>query len=69
MSVTPDCCSREGRELYPNLGELRSLEWEVEETKPDQNQALVCLSTFGPISAITATKNVSLLDPGSGNAL
>lgn len=58
---TADACVYNG-EPFPNLGELRSLEWAVEETKSDQNKALVCLSAFGPISAIKATKKISLLD-------
>lgn len=58
---TADACVY-NNEPFPNLGELRSLEWAVEETKSDHNKALVCLSTFGPISAIKASKTISLLD-------
>jgi galactose mutarotase-like enzyme len=52
-----DACVHKG-ELFPNLGELRSLTWKVEDLRPDA----ATLSAYGPISAIHATKTVTLRD-------
>jgi galactose mutarotase-like enzyme len=56
---TADACVHQG-EPFPNLGELRSLSWSVEELKADKAKGTVRLSTYGPISAIKATKTISL---------
>lgn len=56
---TADACEYKG-EPFPNLGELRSLCWEVEDQGADQDRAWVRLSTFAPISAAKATKTVVL---------
>ena len=55
----PTCepCHYNG-EQYPNLGELRSLDWSVEA----QQESSVTLSAFGPISAIRAQKRITLQD-------
>ena len=52
---TADACVHAG-EPFPNLGELRSLAWEVEGLKDDE----IKLSALGPISAIRASKTVRL---------
>jgi galactose mutarotase-like enzyme len=52
---TCEACSHSG-EQYPNLGELRSLHWTVEE----QGESSVSLSAFGPISPIKAHKQIRL---------
>ena len=57
---TADACTYNG-EPFPNLGELRSLEWAVEEIHVDDDSAMLCLSALGPISAIKATKTISLV--------
>jgi galactose mutarotase-like enzyme len=56
---TADACVHAG-EPFPNLGELRSLRWEVVELKADESKATAKLSAFGPISAIKAVKTISL---------
>jgi galactose mutarotase-like enzyme len=56
---TADACEYKG-EPYPNLGELRSLNWRVEDRGADRNQAWARLSAFAPISAAKATKTVTL---------
>lgn len=56
---TADACAH-GGEPFPNLGELRSLRWEVETLEADETKATARLSAYGPISAIKATKTVSL---------
>jgi len=43
-------------EQYPNLGELRSLAWNVESAGPE----FAALSAFGPISPVAAKKTVRL---------
>ena len=43
-------------EQYPNLGELRSLAWKVEEAGAE----FAALSAFGPISPVAAKKTVRL---------
>jgi galactose mutarotase-like enzyme len=52
---TADACNHAG-EPFPNLGELRSLEWQVEE----QSSHKTTLTAFGPISPIQATKSIWL---------
>jgi len=59
---TADACVH-GGELFPNLGELRSLTWQVEELREDAETANAILSAYGPISAIRATKAVVLSGP------
>lgn len=56
---TADPCEYKG-ELYPNLGELRSLEWTVE--RATATEAL--LSAFGPITPVRVEKTVRL-DPAA----
>jgi galactose mutarotase-like enzyme len=56
---TADACVH-GGEPFPNLGELRSLRWEVETLEADETKATARLSAYGPISAIKATKTVTL---------
>ena len=57
----PTCepCEHQG-EQYPNLGELRSLAWQVEEAGLRNRDATVRLSAFGPISPVRAEKTVRL---------
>jgi galactose mutarotase-like enzyme len=52
---TCEACTH-GGEQYPNLGELRSVHWSVEDT----DQFSVTLSAFGPISPIKAQKQIRL---------
>ncbi len=52
---TCEACLYRG-EQYPNLGELRSLTWKVEEAREES----ATLSAFGPISPVAATKTVQL---------
>jgi galactose mutarotase-like enzyme len=52
---TADACIHAG-EPFPNLGELRSLHWQVEELTPTKT----VLTAYGPISAIHATKTIWL---------
>ncbi len=56
---TADACEHKG-EAFPNLGELRSLQWQVEDQGGDQDCVWVRLSAFAPISAAKATKTVVL---------
>jgi galactose mutarotase-like enzyme len=56
---TADACVH-GGEPFPNLGELRSIAWEVDGFEGDETKATVKLSAFGPISAIRASKTVTL---------
>jgi galactose mutarotase-like enzyme len=56
---TADACVH-GGEPFPNLGELRSLRWEVETLEANETKATARLSAYGPISAIKATKTVTL---------
>ncbi len=56
---TADACVH-GGEPFPNLGELRSLRWEVEELQADETKATARLFAYGPISAIKAVKAISL---------
>jgi hypothetical protein len=52
---TADACVHAG-EPFPNLGELRSLLWEVQEVSAEKT----VLTAYGPISAIHATKTIWL---------
>jgi hypothetical protein len=52
---TADACVHAG-EPFPNLGELRSLLWAVQEVSPEKT----VLTAYGPISAIHATKTIWL---------
>jgi galactose mutarotase-like enzyme len=52
---TADACVHAG-EPFPNLGELRSLAWQVEE----HSALKTTLTTFGPISPIHVTKSIWL---------
>jgi hypothetical protein len=52
---TADACFHAG-EPFPNLGELRSLLWEVQEASPEKT----VMTAYGPISAIHATKTIWL---------
>jgi Domain of unknown function (DUF5107) len=56
---TADACDY-GGESFPNLGELRSLEWNVDAVEGDQNTAEVTLTAFAPISPVKATKTILL---------
>jgi len=56
---TCDACKHQG-ENYPNLGELRSLAWQVDEAGTRNGEAVVRLSAFGPISPVRAEKTVTL---------
>jgi galactose mutarotase-like enzyme len=56
---TADACIYKG-EPIPNVGELRSLSWKVEELKADAISATARLTAYGPIHPIKATKTVSL---------
>ncbi len=56
---TADACEHNG-EAFPNLGELRSLTWQVEDQGQAQDRVWVRLSTFAPISAAKATKTIML---------
>ena len=48
---TCDPCDYRG-ELYPGLGELRSLRWQVQDSCADREKVSVRLFTFGPISPV-----------------
>jgi hypothetical protein len=54
---TCETCSHNG-ELYPNLGELRSLAWRLEMAGP----AFAQLSADGPISPVRASKEIRLVE-------
>jgi hypothetical protein len=56
---TCETCSHDG-EIYPNLGELRSVEWKVESVDPVAREPFVMLSALGPISPVEARKTVRL---------
>jgi hypothetical protein len=57
---TADACVYQG-EPYPNVGELRSLNWNVDDVSGEGCSQQVRLSAFGPISAVKAIKTVSLI--------
>ncbi|PYV16680.1 MAG: DUF5107 domain-containing protein [Acidobacteria bacterium] len=50
-----------GGEQYPGLGELRSLEWQLETAVTDRDKATVKLIAFGPISPVRAEKTITML--------
>jgi hypothetical protein len=54
---TCDECDFAG-DHYPNVGELRSVQWSVNAAEVTSTGALIRLSTFGPISPIRAEKTV-----------
>lgn len=56
---TCETCSH-GGETYPNLGELRSLNWQVESADPTGAEPFIILSALGPISPVKARKTVTL---------
>lgn len=56
---TCDECVFRGQR-YPSLGELRSLRWKVDSTGRQGGSAVARLSTFGPISPVSAVKTVTL---------
>ena len=56
---TADACEH-GGEPFPNLGELRSLEWAVEDFGTIRDEAFARLSAYGPITPIKASKTVTL---------
>ena len=45
---------------YPDLGELRSLQWKVDCTRKAASGSMVQFSACGPISPVRATKTVTL---------
>lgn len=51
---TCETCTHNG-EVYPNLGELRSMQWETE-----ADETSVTLTAYGPISPVFARKTVRL---------
>lgn len=59
---TCDACEHQG-ESYPNLGELRSVSWDIESLHENGNEAVAELSAFGPISPVRAVKTVTLSGP------
>jgi galactose mutarotase-like enzyme len=56
---TCDACEYQG-ENYPNLGELRALHWNVISADREQDELVVRLNAFGPISPVRAEKTVTL---------
>ncbi len=57
----PTCeLSTHNGEQYPNLGELRSIEWMVDTLDESGDEPSITLSAFGPISPIKAQKTVCL---------
>jgi galactose mutarotase-like enzyme len=56
---TCDACEYKG-ENYPNLGELRSVRWNMLSADPDKGDLVARLSAFGPISPVRAEKTVTL---------
>jgi galactose mutarotase-like enzyme len=57
---TCDPCEYRG-ELFPGLGELRSVKWQVKDSGADREKVFVKLFAFGPISPVRAEKTVTLL--------
>lgn len=57
---TCDACEHKG-EHYPNLGELRSVRWNVESADRKHGDLVARLSAFGPISPVRAEKTVTLV--------
>ncbi len=60
---TCDACEYRG-EQFPNLGELRSVRWNVELARSEGGSAETRLVAYGPISPVKAEKSV-LLDADS----
>ncbi len=56
---TCDPCEYNG-ESYPNLGELRSIQWKVENLECQGATVFAELSAFGPITPVRAMKRVAL---------
>ncbi len=56
---TADACEYKG-ESYPNLGELRSVHWEIDDCGASADQAWVKLSVFAPISPVKAIKTIAV---------
>ena len=56
---TCEACSHNG-EVYPNLGELRSLQWKIAALDLVAPEPFVTLTSFGPISPVRARKIVRL---------
>jgi hypothetical protein len=56
---TCEACQHNG-EQYPNLGELRSVQWDIESLRTDDAEPEVVLSAFGPISPVKARKTVRI---------
>lgn len=56
---TCDACEHKG-EMYPNLGELRSVHWNVVSTERERGDMVARLRAFGPISPVRAEKTVTL---------
>jgi hypothetical protein len=54
-----DACIYKG-EPIPNVGELRSLHWTVEDLKANESEATATFSAYAPISPVKATKRVTL---------
>jgi galactose mutarotase-like enzyme len=56
---TCDACEYKG-ESYPNLGELRSVRWDVRAADRAGGDVVARLGAFGPISPVRAEKTVTL---------
>ncbi len=56
---TCDACEYNG-ENYPNLGELRSVRWNVDTLECSGETAVAELSAFGPITPVRARKRVTV---------
>ena len=61
---TCEACQHKG-EQYPNLGELRSVQWEIESFRAGGEEPELSLSAYGPINPVHARKTVRL----SGDSL
>ncbi|MGI9072961.1 MAG: hypothetical protein ACR2JB_17020 [Bryobacteraceae bacterium] len=56
---TCDACEHNG-ESYPNLGELRSIRWNVDNLQCVGEDAIAELSAFGPITPVRALKRIAV---------
>lgn len=56
---TCEACAHNG-EMYPNLGELRSLRWKIDALDSGALEPSVVLTSFGPITPVRAQKIVRL---------
>jgi galactose mutarotase-like enzyme len=56
---TCEACTHNG-ESYPNLGELRSVHWDVVSYQEKGAEPSITLGAFGPISPVRARKSVRL---------